>query len=530
MSNLRNRIGLVCPSKGTIAKGFFELLADSFPGVFEIANGRDYGSLGGVIVCHGDVSTKDLGVPSLVVMASSNVLKNARVQFGHSSSVPAVFRNREVRQTQAAVFDKGALDSCDEIIASADGHPIWAGRTDASCRRQICAVALQQIENGRLLCQHLSGGAFVQLLPIIDFIRHVTDEDRWTAPALRANIMFDDPNLHSVRYGWLDYSKLLNSARKHRYHASFATIPLDTWFTSKKSAALIKSHATHLSLLVHGNNHLKDELARFPSAQAAIWAMSQALNRIRRLEQRTGIEVSKVVAAPHGACSEETLGIMARLGYEGACISHGSLYHHNKDKGWTRRIGTAIAEVVAGMPIIPRFRLSLDSFNSILLAAYFNQPIIPVGHHQEAADGLKMVETVVDFINSVGDVRWFDMKTVCRGNFFSMLKGGELRIKTFTRICDLRIPPEITRLSVERSWLANNGPDSLRISREGREELTLDTYAGETLPVSPNSMIEVASVHPDRIDPVPTQGGVNLLALARRQLCECRDRLSPHFS
>jgi hypothetical protein len=529
MSALRKKIGLVGCSGNAAAKGLFHLLTDLFPGVCESANGRDDGSWAGVIVCDGDISTKPPALPSLVLMPSSRVVEEARVQFGNSNSVPAVFRNREVKQTQAVVFDKAALEGGDEIIASADGHPIWAARADDSCRRQICAVSFQQGENRRFLFEYLSGGIFVQLLPIIAFIRQVREEEAWTAPPARANMMFDDPNLHGVRYGWLDYARLIQSAREHKYHASFATIPLDAWFTSNKAAALLRTHSARLSLLVHGNNHVANEMARFPSAPAAIWAMSQALNRIRKLEQKAGVEVSKVVAAPHGACSEETLGIMARLGYEGACISYGSLRCHNQDKNWTRRMGMAMAEVVAGMPVIPRVPLSADQLNSILLAAYFDQPIVLVGHHQEAADGLKMVEAVADFINSIGEVRWRDMKTVCRGNFFSKLKGDELTIKTYTRICHLQIPAGITKLSVERPWLAGNGPDGLRISREGQKDLVLDSYAGETLPVSPGSAIVIESVHPDATDPVPTGGGINLLAFARRQLCECRDRLRPFF-
>jgi hypothetical protein len=527
MNPLRKKIGFLTSANDAAAAALFKTLSAAFPELLEsAAETDDPNSFSGIIYCN--VPARYAGVPHLFLRLVANPVEKAIVKFGSAASVPAVFRNREVKQSQAALLEKGDFEAGDEIIASAGGAPVWTGRA-GGVRSQSSAMSLKTIESSPLFFKLLSGEHFVQVLPVLDFIRHVTEEDRWTPPPLRANIMFDDPNLHGVRYGWLDYSRLIKSAIERNYQASFATIPIDAWFTSRKSAELLRAHPAQISLLVHGNNHLSDELASFPSAEVAIRELSQAFNRIRALERKAGVEVSKVIAAPHGACSEMTLGIMCRIGYEGACISHGSLYGHNKDKEWTRRIGAAIAEVVEGTPVMPRFRVSYDCLNSALLSAYLHQPIVPVGHHEDAADGLKMVETVADFINTLGDVHWCDMKTLCRGNFFSRIEGDELRIRSFSRICDLQIPPGVTRLSVERHWVSNSSPEGLRIGCEGRNAIALESYGGESLPVSPGSTVSIASVRQDMIDPAPVRGGVNLWAFTRRQLCECRDRLKPAF-
>ena len=119
-----------------------------------------------------------------------------------------------------------------------------------------------------------------------------------------------------------------------------ATIPLDGWFESKKAVRVFADNPDRLSFLVHGNDHLHKELASFSSEGQGLGAMAQAWNRISRLEARTSIAVSKVMAAPHGACSEQTLGVMARVGFEAACISHGSLHNYNSDKAWAKSIGS----------------------------------------------------------------------------------------------------------------------------------------------------------------------------------------------
>ena len=50
-----------------------------------------------------------------------------------------------------------------------------------------------------------------------------------------------------------------------------------------------------------------------------------------------------------------------------------------------------MTEMVAGLPVISRFRISRECQNAILLAAYLDQPIIPVGHHQDVAGGLDLL-------------------------------------------------------------------------------------------------------------------------------------------
>ena len=151
--------------------------------------------------------------------------------------------------------------------------------------------------------------------------------------------MFDDPNLHWPTYGFIDFAQIAAHAQMHNYHVSFATIPLDTWFVHMPTAALFKQHSDRLSLLIHGNDHITEELARDYSEKERSRILLQALGRIGELEHRSGVVVSRVMVAPHGACSEKVLEEMAQLGFESACISSGSLRHYNGQATWLRTIG-----------------------------------------------------------------------------------------------------------------------------------------------------------------------------------------------
>ena len=523
------KFGFVSSHENPEADCFFNLLNDAFPGNIEKTaegSGKKFDGL----LFFGEVdSPVESGIPSLVVIPSGKVTENVCVQFGSGGLVPRIFRGREVKQKRISVFDKTPVENKWSVVASCGGIPFWTAFSNDNILHYRCSAAPKQFSDAAhsLLFQQISSEGFAQFLPVMDFLRRIGEEPGWTAPPLRGHMMFDDPNLHSKSYGWLDYPKLIQSAQNHNYHASFATIPLDAWYTSAKSAELFRNHGKHLSLLVHGNNHLSQELLRFSSEQTAITEMGQAMNRTLRLEKKSGVEISKVVAAPHGACSEQTLGVLARLGYEAACISPGSLYSHNSQAVWTKRIGTALAEVIRGLPVIPRLRMSLDNTNAILLAAYFDQAIIPVGHHQEARDGLKMIEALASFINSLGPVQWLDMKDISRGNFHTKTAGDTLHVNTFSRHFNLAIPQGITNIRIERPCWTGKMTDGITIKSEGVPPVSIKTYNGESVPMKSGSRVEIISIHPDAIDTAPIKGGINLKAVARRHLCEIRDRLAP---
>src|ERR1019366_8149913 len=109
----------------------------------------------------------------------------------------------------------------------------------------------------------------------------------------------------------------------------------------------------------------------------------QAIHRIERLERAAGCEISRVMAAPHGACSDAMLQEMPGCGFESAAISHGSLRAHNKGKPWARSLGYLPSEIIQGCPVLPRWGMTGNTYNTILLAAYLGQPMILRGHHAD---------------------------------------------------------------------------------------------------------------------------------------------------
>ena len=86
-----------------------------------------------------------------------------------------------------------------------------------------------------------------------------------------------------------DFRALAADAEAVGYHAAFATIPLDGWYASRRAVELFNANKETLSLLIHGNDHVRRELGRPLGPAARIALLGQGIRRIERFERRYGI-------------------------------------------------------------------------------------------------------------------------------------------------------------------------------------------------------------------------------------------------
>ena len=526
------RIGL---SGQRSSAGLFKALEGIFPVRFEPRAAGEYQGLDAVVLIQPGreelQSAKRAGLPVYGDVEGSEPPQGGegtRIRFADAPTLDWPLRGRQMTHPAPLNLRSIVPGASESAVAFADERPIWVAGKPESPVAYAVSAGLPELKAGEGLRTCLNGSTFMQLLPMVQFLRQVSGSDGWVPPGPRAAFMFDDPNLHGDRYGYVDYRSVAQHASRQNYHVSFATIPLDSWFASGKAAAVFAEHRARLSLLIHGNNHVRNELSSFPSEEQRIRSLAQALRRIARLEERTGLRVSRVMAAPHGACSVATLQGLARLGFEAACISHGSLCFYNPGEAWVGEIGLRASEMVAGLPVIPRFRLSASCHNSILLAAYLNQPIIPVGHHGDVAGGPGLLGDLANFINALGEVRWLDMRGMARSNYATRREDSLLRVKPYARAFEVTVPSGVEELAIDPAWVGAVHARGIRLRAKGQAEETVPEYGGQPLRVQAGSCLEITPIHEHPIDPASVgEPPLNLWAFARRQLSECRDRLAP---
>jgi hypothetical protein len=281
-------------------------------------------------------SSTSLSVPDVVASEAGKGATKLKVQFANDPEVPFPYRGRSLVTNDPGGVGALRAGPDEKVLAETAAGPSWVVSAGPGPKHYRSAFALPAVSSGESLRDVLCGERFMEMLPLLHFLRAVCGDTHFDAPPLRACFIFDDPNLHWPRYGFVDFREIAARAGRENYHVSFATIPLDAWFTHAATAEVFRRNADRLSLCVHGNDHTRHELAQsYPPGRRAI-LLRQAVERIERLECATRLNVCRVMVPPHGACSEAMLTEIPRCGFEAACISHGSLRAHNEASPWTR--------------------------------------------------------------------------------------------------------------------------------------------------------------------------------------------------
>jgi hypothetical protein len=444
-----------------------------------------------------------------------------------------------------------------DVLAHVDERAVWWQSGDG--RLHCSLYPLAELGDGQTLRDHLHAGTFMGLLPLLHFLGTLLADQGWQLPTPRAAFVIDDPNLHWPSYGFLKYAQLAEHASRHGYHLAFATVPLDGWRVDARAAALMREHPAELSLLIHGNDHVARELAGLGSDAQAEAAMAQSLRRIAALERRCGLSVARVMAPPHGVCSEPALRAMFRLGFEAVCISRpypwrDGLPAPSPLAGWHP------TELVAGgIPIAPRQALSAPR-EDLIFRALLGQPLILHGHHGDFADGLDLLEQIAADINDLGEVRWGPLDGVAGGGHATRRVDDTLFVQMYGRRISVEIPQVVdtvrvlaqeplggagwqevryasdtvgsgggvvtgddaARARVASGDVSASGGDVTRMSfREGAgltEPLSVDAPGKLDLELVPERPLDPLQVAAPRRKAWP---------LARRLLVEGRDRLQP---
>jgi hypothetical protein len=447
------------------------------------------------------------------------------VAFADCAEVPPPFRGRRVFTRVPRNWRGLAVRDDDLVLASAAEGALWTRRRRAAGTQMRSALPLPVANCDTGFAELFDGTSFLALLPLLELLREVGGEGLGHRPPLRASFIVDDPNLHARRYGFVDYREVAAHAQRGRYHVSFATIPLDAWLARPAASEVFRSNPEQISLLVHGNNHAREELARLASPQDRMAALWQAIARIQHLERKTGLRVARVMVPPHGACSATVLEALPLCGFDAACVSTGSLRFHNPGEAWTRLTGFLPGDVIEGCPVLPRWAATSDFARAALLVAgYLGQPLILRGHHQDFRHGPELFDQLADFINGIGPVRWARIDGLARTSFTWRMHGSTCALRPLALDLLFEPPAGASEIRIEdldaanpRGWAALLRDGEMRAVGPG-QVLNLAGHDGST--------IALRRERPQAMEAVRRSAWHASPALVlRRLLTEARDRI-----
>jgi hypothetical protein len=450
----------------------------------------------------------------------------AEVELGNIQVLAKCLRGRTMPDRSLESTARLEAQPGDEVLAQKGESVLWIRRAVGVAAIDLAAVDLPELAENEYLFRFFNGEKWAGLLPVFHFLREVSP---WTPPPHRACFMFDDPNLHWKTYGYANYNELARDAESNNYHASFATIPMDAWYVNRRAAAIFRENPRRLSFLIHGNNHTRFELIQSRPEDRRLALAVQAIHRIKRLERASGLDVSRVMAAPHGACNHDMATALVRAGFDGACISRSSIMARNPGLVWPDTIGLNPAEFLGcGLPTIPRFNIQWDN-SYMLFAAFLGQPIIPVGHEDDLVEGLGLLRRLATLINSIGEVQWTDLGSIMRSNFCTSREGEVLHVKMFSRRIRFVVPAGINHLCLQRPWLNGSNDEAIALQGNRTGASAIQQSNSKMIPVVPGDELLISSIYSDSLNGETIRfSRTPLWAIVRRQMCEGRDRLRPY--
>jgi hypothetical protein len=335
-------------------------------------------------------------------------------------------------------------DGAQEVLATSGSEPVWTlSHRPAPLHR--LASELPELGPDEVLYR-LLGTRQLTAVALVQFLRELSAPAGWEPAPLRAAFLFDDPNLRWRSYGYIDYERLVRHADEHGYHAAMAMIPLDAGRPHPPTAELFRRRADRLSLIVHGNDHTKGELLATADDGAAQTIAAQAVRRIQRFEQRARVEVDRVMAPPHGLCSQPMTRALGAVGFDALTAIH--------PLPWTETppadpllAGWRAADFVAGCPVVPRIPLG-SSAADIGLRAFLDHPLIVYGHHEDVAGGLDALAETAAIVNRLGDVRWMSVGEIVTSNAERRRDGDRLSVRPFARRVIVPVEPDVASVAV----------------------------------------------------------------------------------
>ncbi len=322
---------------------------------------------------------------------------------------------------------EGQIRGVDSLIATPGGNVFLRWRR-GSQDVFLTAVPLPDLGPSGKLKDEFGPTRFAALLPLLVFARAALGEAGWRTPLSGANLLVDDPNLRSHRYGFMDYPTVVEAARERELHFTIAMSPIDHGKTREPVARFVRDNSRYISLVPHGVEHLKREFERDVGPEAAVAALLDGMRRMAQHEAETGIRCPHAMTLPHGSCNATWLEAMRRTGFDATFASRSFPFKRDSE------IGEPLYEMLPaelsyrGYPVVNRFKAE-EAKERLLFEAWLGKPLVVYTHHEFFRDGMARTFEITDFLRrQVGPV-WGDIQSILGANFQARttVRGREIR-------------------------------------------------------------------------------------------------------
>lgn len=222
-----------------------------------------------------------------------------------------------------------------------------------------------------------------------------------------ACLIIDDPLLNP-NYGCIDFSLLLEEMKEHSFFTEIAFIPWNYKRSNPKTVRLFAENTDKYAICVHGCNHTSNEFGK-DDYNELVALSATALWRMEQHKKLTGLKYDPVMVFPHGLFSSTAMKALGNVGYFAAFSSKisASDYRDGIEAGEYLK---PITSIYHGFPLFLRhYPHEREKF---IQDIEMGRPIIIVEHHTAFRNGYKEVTEFIDWINSLGNIRWTSLLNI----------------------------------------------------------------------------------------------------------------------
>jgi hypothetical protein len=366
-----------------------------------------------------------------------------------------------------------------------------------------------------------------EYVPAIIFLRAAFGDRCWHNPEPGAGIVIDDPLLKK-KYGFIDFEKLLQSARTHAYHVTLAFIPWNQWRSRVQEVKVFLDYSDCFSICVHGCDHTRNEygLADYDGLLRKNFVARERMGLPRR---STGLESEPLMVCPQERYSLEAMEAFSDSRQFLGLISTACMPRNQASpKVSGADLLLPAQDSLFGFPVFKRHYWR--DMSVFAMALFLGKPAILVEHHEFFRHGPTGAEEFVRRLAELRpDLEWKSLaETITRTHARRLVSEGSYAVRFFTDRFVLKhqiegpakysLSRRVPEASVVEHVLVRN--EKVPFSREnGFVRFETHAHHPETIPVQ----VEVAPIRPSGRYPsgIKYQTSVAL----RRGLSELRDNL-----
>jgi len=294
----------------------------------------------------------------------------------------------------------------------------------------------EQSQKSKEMVPEVSMGTIRYLM----FLRYVYKDQCWHSPAHFANFTIDDPWL-TESYGNLNFAKLCYENEKN-FHLTIAFIPWNFDRSEPRVVDLFKNFPERLSLCVHGNNHDHYEFYKYETDSNDPWEakslnlqeenIRQAVARMEKHKELTGLDYDKVMIFPHSIAPAKTLGLLKKYNFLATVNANNIPLGAEKpeDPLFDLRSLTLKYENFASFRRHPPYKTEFE----IALDLFVDKPLLFYAHHDYFKKGMDSFDKTAQMVNRMEpEINWKSLGYIAKHYYLERLRAdGNYDVKAFT--------------------------------------------------------------------------------------------------